>query len=141
ISLSKPKSWRIDTFMSGRLATSWVAAVIAPPVISETTETRFGRWDGADSAANLAENLAPAKGGVPLAENLVISSKYRSRLGQWSAAKRGDDARPARPGSRGRQGQFGALADKFSPRLYPEIHAFILRSPPAEKRTMRVRAS
>src|SRR5215470_15720211 len=104
MSLSKPKSWRIDTFMSGRLATSWVAAVIAPPVISETTETRFGRWNGADSAANLAESPAPAKGGGPLAENLVISSKYWSLLGQWSAAKRGDDARPTRPGSRGRQG-------------------------------------
>jgi hypothetical protein len=31
---------------------------------------------GADSAANLAESRSGAKGGVPLAENLVISSKY-----------------------------------------------------------------
>jgi hypothetical protein len=45
-------------------------------VISETTETRFGRWNGADSAENLAESPAPAKGGGLLAENLVISSKY-----------------------------------------------------------------
>jgi hypothetical protein len=31
---------------------------------------------GADSAANLAESRSGAKGGVSLAENLAISSKY-----------------------------------------------------------------
>jgi hypothetical protein len=31
---------------------------------------------GADSPANLAESRSGAKGGVPLAENLVISNKY-----------------------------------------------------------------
>jgi hypothetical protein len=63
--------------MSGRLATSWVAAVIAPPVISETTETRFGRWNAVRiRPPNLAESRSGAKGGGPLAENLVISNKY-----------------------------------------------------------------
>src|SRR6516165_11539302 len=31
MSLSKPNSWRIDTFMSGRPATSCVAAVMSAP--------------------------------------------------------------------------------------------------------------
>src|SRR6266542_4362108 len=59
MSLSKPNSCRIDTFMSGRPAS--VTAVIAPPWPRLRPRRESADKCGSDVAANLAESAWPAE--------------------------------------------------------------------------------
>src|SRR6266852_2837034 len=58
MSLSKPKTWRIDTFISGRPVISCVAAVIDPPWPRNARPESVER-SGPDSSETLAKDGAP----------------------------------------------------------------------------------